>query len=220
MNAAGLHRDVITMVHEAGHAFHSLLCAHDPLVSYRGSPMEFAEVASMSMELLTFPYLEEFYSPEDANRARRDHLESLSTMLPWIATIDAFQHWVYLNPTHTRKDREQYWVHLNDRFGSAVDWTGHEDSLRNMWHRQLHIFGLPFYYIEYGIAQLGALQMWLQAKRNPVSALGNYKKGLALGASRPLPDLFAASGLTFHFGPETMGELMHEVGQTIDRIPA
>ena len=220
MNAAGLHRDVITMVHEAGHAFHSLLCAHDPLVSYRGSPMEFAEVASMSMELLTFPYLEEFYSPEDANRARRDHLESLSTMLPWIATIDAFQHWVYLNPTHTRKDREQYWVHLNDRFGSAVDWTGHEDSLRNMWHRQLHIFGLPFYYIEYGIAQLGALQMWLQAKRNPASALGNYKKGLALGASRPLPDLFAASGLKFHFGPETMGELMHEVGQTIDRIPA
>ena len=220
MNAAGLHRDVITMVHEAGHAFHSLLCAHDPLVAYRGSPMEFAEVASMSMELLTFPYLEEFYAPEDADRARRDHLESLSTMLPWIATIDAFQHWVYLNPTHTRKDREQYWVHLNDRFGSDVDWTGHEDSLRSMWHRQLHVFGLPFYYIEYGIAQLGALQMWMQAKRNPADALGNYKKGLALGASQPLPRLFEASGLRFSFGPDTMGELMQDVGQTLAKLPA
>ena len=220
MNAAGLHRDVITMVHEAGHAFHSILCAHDPLVAYRGSPMEFAEVASMSMELLTFPYLEEFYSPGDADRARRDHLESLSTMLPWIATIDAFQHWVYLNPTHTRKDREQYWVHLNERFGSDVDWTGHEDSLRSMWHRQLHVFGLPFYYIEYGIAQLGALQMWQQSRRHAPDALGSYKKGLALGASRPLPDLFKASGLNFSFGPDTMGELMQEVGGVLDKLPA
>ncbi len=220
MNAAGLHRDVVTMVHEAGHAFHSLLCAHDPLVSYRGSPMEFAEVASMSMELLTFPHLDAFYSKEDADRARRDHLESLSTMLPWIATIDAFQHWVYLNPTHTRKDREQYWLHLNDRFGPAVDWTGHEDALRNMWHRQLHIFGLPFYYIEYGIAQLGALQMWLQSRRDSAKALASYKKGLALGGSQPLPELFRASGLNFSFGPETMGELMDAVGRDLEKLPA
>jgi oligoendopeptidase F len=220
MNAAGLHRDVTTMVHEAGHAFHSLLCAHDPLVAYRGSPMEFAEVASMSMELLTFPYLDEFYGPEDGDRARRDQLESLSTMLPWIATIDAFQHWVYLNPTHTRKDREQYWVHLNDRFGAAVDWTGHENALATLWQRQLHLFGVPFYYIEYGIAQLGALQMWLQSRRDPKAALGNYKRALALGASRPLPDLFGAAGLRFSFGPETMGELMEEVGRDLARIPA
>ena len=220
MNAAGLHRDVITMVHEAGHAFHSMLCAHDPLVAYRGSPMEFAEVASMSMELLTFPFLEEFYDSEDANRARRDHLESLSTMLPWIATIDAFQHWIYVNPTHTRKDREQYWVHLNDRFGADADWSGHEDSLRSLWHRQLHLFGMPFYYIEYGIAQLGALQMWMQSKRNQASAIGNYKKGLALGASQPLPKLFEASGLRFSFGPDTMGELMDDVGRTLEKLPA
>ena len=220
MNAAGLHRDVITMVHEAGHAFHSLLCAHDPLVAYRGSPMEFAEVASMSMELLTFPHLDKFYSAEDANRARRDHLESLSTMLPWIATIDAFQHWVYTNPTHTRKDREQYWVHLNERFGPAVSYAGHEDSLRTMWQRQLHVFGLPFYYIEYGIAQMGALQMWLQAKRDPKQALSNYKKGLSLGASKPLPELFRASGLDFSFGPETMGRLMEDVGHELATLPA
>lgn len=220
MNAAGLHRDVTTMVHEAGHAFHSLLCAHDPLVAYRGSPMEFAEVASMSMELLTFPYLDEFYGPEDGNRARRDQLESLSTMLPWIATIDAFQHWIYLNPTHTRKDREQYWVHLNDRFGAAVSWTGHEEALRSLWQRQLHLFGVPFYYIEYGIAQLGALQMWLQSRRDPKAALANYKRGLSLGASRPLPELFKAAGLRFSFGPETMGELMDEVGRDLAKIPA
>ena len=220
MNAAGLHRDVITMVHEAGHAFHSLLCAHDPLVAYRGSPMEFAEVASMSMELLTFPYLGEFYGQQDADRARRDHLESLCTMIPWIATIDAFQHWIYLNPTHTREQRAAEWVRLNERFGADVDWTGHEASLRSMWHRQLHIFGLPFYYIEYGIAQLGALQMWLQSRRDPQRALANYKKGLALGASRPLPDLFAASGLKFSFGPETMGELIDEVGKDLATLPA
>ncbi len=220
MNAAGLHRDVTTMVHEAGHAFHSLLCAHDPLVSYRGSPMEFAEVASMSMELLTFPYLNAYYSPADADRARRDQLESLSTMLPWIATIDAFQHWMYLHPTHTRKDREQYWLQLNERFGAAVSWKGYEDALRTLWQRQLHIFGVPFYYIEYGIAQLGALQMWLQSKRDPQAALANYKKGLALGASRPLPDLFSAAGLKFGFGPDTMGELMEEVGRDLEKLPA
>ncbi|MFO0963824.1 MAG: M3 family oligoendopeptidase [Phycisphaerales bacterium] len=220
MNAAGLHRDVITMVHEAGHAFHSLLCAHDPLVGYRGSPMEFAEVASMSMELLTFPHLDAFYSPVDADRARRDHLEGLSTTLPWIATIDAFQHWIYLHPTHTRKDREQYWLHLNDRFGAAVDWSGYEEALRTLWHRQLHVFGIPFYYIEYGIAQIGALQMWLQARRDPAQALANYKRGLSLGGSRPLPELFRASGLKFSFGPDTMGELMEEVGRDLAKLPA
>ena len=220
MNAAGLHRDVTTMVHEAGHAFHSLLCAHDPLVAYRGSPMEFAEVASMSMELLTFPYLDSYYNAEDTNRAKREQLESLSAMLPWIATIDAFQHWMYLNPTHTRKDREQFWLHLNDRFGAAVSWQGYEDTLRTMWQRQLHIFGVPFYYIEYGIAQLGALQMWLQSRRHPGNALQNYKKGLALGASRPLPELFRASGLKFSFCPDTMGELMNEVSHELEKLPA
>lgn len=220
MNAAGLHRDVITMVHEAGHAFHSLLCAHDPLVAYRGSPMEFAEVASMSMELLTYPQLGRFYSGADADRARRDHLESICTMLPWIATIDAFQQWMYTNPKHTREERSQCWTQLNARFGADVDWTGHEDALRSMWHRQLHIFGLPFYYIEYGIAQLGALQMWVQARKDPAKALANYKQGLSLGASKPLPELFSAAGLEFSFGPETMGRLMDEVADDLARLPA
>lgn len=220
MNAAGLHRDVVTMVHEAGHAFHSLLCAHDPLVFYRGSPMEFAEVASMSMELLTFPYLDKFYDARDADRARRDHLEGLCSRLPWIATIDAFQHWIYLNPGHTRKDREQFWLSLNDRFGAAVSWDGYADALRTLWHRQLHVFGLPFYYIEYGIAQLGALQMWVQSRRDPEGALRRYKEGLALGYSRPLPELFRASGLKFSFDPETMHALIQEVSRELDALPA
>lgn len=219
MNAAGLARDLETMVHEAGHAFHSILCNHDPLVRYRHSPMEFAEVASMSMELLTYPYLDEFYSPEDAGRAKRKHLEALSQMLPWIATIDAFQHWVYTNPNHTRAERAAYWISLNDRFGPAVSWQGYEQHLEIAWQRQLHLFGVPFYYIEYGIAQLGALQLWLQSRRDAGTALANYKKALTLGGSRPLPELFAAAELKFDFGPATMQSLMDEVKKELATLP-
>ncbi|MFM9143790.1 MAG: M3 family oligoendopeptidase, partial [Phycisphaerales bacterium] len=131
----------------------------------------------------------------DADRARRELLEGVITMLPWIAQIDAFQHWVYLHPNHTRDERAKAWLDLDSRFGGSVDWSGLEANRASLWQRQLHLFGLPFYYIEYGIAQLGALQMWLQSRRDPQRALANYKKGLSLGASRPLPDLFAASGL-------------------------
>ncbi len=220
MNAAGLQRDLVTMVHEAGHAFHSILSKHDPLLAYRGSPTEFAEVASMSMELLTFPQLDEFYSAENGARARRDLLENLATLLPWVATIDAFQHWVYTNPGHTRAERTDCWLDLNRRFGGAIDWSGHEDVLASLWHRQLHLFGSPFYYIEYGIAQLGALQMWRQSRRDPKAAVANYKRALALGGSRPLPELFSAAGLHFDFGPETVSGLMDEVQAELATIPA
>ncbi len=220
MNAAGLQRDLTTMVHEAGHAFHSLLSKHDPILAYRGSPIEFAEVASMSMELLTFPQLDEFYSPEESARARRDQLEGLATLLPWIAMIDAFQHWVYTNPKHTRADRSAQWIALNTRFGGDVDWSGHEETLASLWQRQLHLFGSPFYYVEYGIAQLGALQMWRQSRRDPSAALANYKRALTLGGSRPLPELFESAGLTFDFGPETVRGLMAEVQSELATIPA
>jgi oligoendopeptidase F len=219
MNAAGLQRDLTTMVHEAGHAFHSLLSKNDPILAYRGSPIEFAEVASMSMELLTFPQLDEFYNEEESARARRDQLEGLATLLPWVATIDAFQHWVYTNPGHTRAQRSAHWMELNSRFGGDVDWSGNEETLSSLWHRQLHLFGSPFYYVEYGIAQLGALQMWRQARRDPKAALANYKRALALGGSRPLPDLFASAGLTFDFGPETVRGLMEEVQTELASIP-
>lgn len=220
MNAAGLQRDLITMVHEAGHAFHSLLSKHDPLLAYRGSPIEFAEVASMSMELLTFPQLDEFYTPEQGARARRDLLEGLAALLPWVASIDAFQHWVYTNPGHSRAERSAAWLSINDRFGGGIDWSGHEDALAAQWQRQLHLFGSPFYYVEYGIAQLGALQMWRQSRRDPKAALTNYKRALSMGGSKPLPELFSCAGLKFDFGPETVRGLMDEVQSELAAIPA
>ena len=159
MNAVGLQRDVETLLHEAGHAFHALATREEPLLAYRSAPIEFCEVASMAMELIAAPHLEVFYSPEDARRARRVHLEGIVGVFPWIATVDAFQHWLYLNPQHTRDERRAAWVRLMDRFGGDVDWTGLEEARANLWHKQLHIFLYPFYYVEYGIAQMGALQV-------------------------------------------------------------
>jgi oligoendopeptidase F len=208
MNAVGLQRDVETMLHEAGHAFHALATRSEELYAYRGAPIEFCEVASMSMELLGNEFLEEFYPPADANRARRVHLEGIVGIFPWIATVDAFQHWIYTHPGHTRAERTAAWLALLDRFGGDVDWTGHEAVRANLWHRQLHIFLHPFYYIEYGIAQLGALQVWANARRHRARALADYQRGLALGGSRPLPELFAAAGCRFEFSRETMRPLV------------
>jgi oligoendopeptidase F len=220
MNAVGLLNDLTTMVHEAGHAFHSLLCKDDPILLYRGSPMEFAEVASMSQELLTLPYLKEFFNDADAARAKRDQLENrVITILPWVAQIDAFQHWVYLNPTKDAKAREAKWLELDERFGGLVDWSGLEKSHATMWHRQLHLFGIPFYYIEYGIAQLGALQVWLASLTDEKKAIADYKKGLALGGSKPLPKLFEAAGIKFDFSPAMVEKLMHALGAELKHLP-
>jgi oligoendopeptidase F len=215
MNAAGLPRDLDTMVHEAGHAFHYMLCRHDDLVWYRGAPLEFAEVASMSMELLAYPFLDEFYSPEEIKRAIKKHLEGIVSTLTWVATIDAFQHWIYLNPEHTREERTAHWLELGERFGGGVDWTGLEAEQEAVWHRQLHPFEVPFYYVEYGIAQLGALQMWLKYIENPKEAIAAYKNGLELGASKTLPSLFEASGLKFDFTTDMVSTLMKTVGEEL-----
>jgi oligoendopeptidase F len=216
MNAASLPRDLDTMVHEAGHAFHYMLCRHDDLEWYRGAPLEFAEVASMSMESLAYPYLDEFYTEEECKRAIRKHLEGVVSTLPWVATIDAFQHWIYLNPTHTREERTACWLELGQRFGAGVDWSGLDAEHEAVWHRQLHPFEVPFYYVEYGIAQLGALQMWLQYRNDPQAALIAYKEGLSLGASRPLPELFETSGLKFDFSVAMVSELMKTVEIELD----
>ena len=218
MNAAGLERDLTTMVHEAGHAFHSMLCNDEPLLAYRHSPIEFAEVASMSMELLTYPYLDEFYEGDDRARAIRKHLEAIPKALAWIATIDAFQHWIYTNPGHTRQDRHAKWIEIDSRFGGLVSWDGLEQEHRVLWQRQLHLFGIPFYYIEYGIAQLGALQVWLQSKQSERDALDAYKRALALGGSKPLPTLFETAGGRFDFGRETVGELMAAVEKELETV--
>jgi oligoendopeptidase F len=208
MNSVGVQRDVETMLHEAGHAFHTLAAKHEDIYPYRSAPIEFCEVASMAMELLGNQHLEEFYAPAEANRARKTHLEGIIAFFPWMATVDAFQHWIYSHPGHSRAERTAAWLALMDRFGGDVDWTGHESARANFWHRQLHIFLHPFYYVEYGIAQLGALQVWANSHRDPVKALRDYKAGLALGGSRPLPELFAAAGCRFDFSAETVRPLV------------
>ncbi len=220
MNAAGMQRDVETMLHEGGHAFHSILSETEPLLHYRHAPMEFAEVASMSMELTAHPFLTEFYSDDEAQRAVREHLEGVVNTLPWIATIDAFQHWLYTHPDHTRSEREAHWLSLLDRFGPAIDHEGYEQHRPNAWHRQLHLFGVPFYYIEYGIAQLGALQLWLQYKQDTGKAIQNYCDALALGGSKPLPQLFEAAGMKFDFGPNAVKSLIAEVENELNTLPA
>ncbi len=208
MNSVGVQRDVETMLHEAGHAFHTLAAKNEDIYPYRNAPIEFCEVASMAMELLGNQHLEEFYTPAEANRARKTHLEGIIGFFPWMATVDAFQHWIYSHPGHTRAERTAAWLALMDRFGGDVSWAGHESARANLWHRQLHIFLHPFYYVEYGIAQLGALQVWANSHRDPVKALRDYKAGLALGGSRPLPELFAAAGCRFDFSAETVRPLV------------
>jgi len=208
MNAVGLQRDVQTLLHEAGHAFHALATREENLYPYRHAPIEFCEVASMSMELLGNQFLDAFYSHADARRARRDHLEGIVEVFPWIATVDAFQHWIYTHPGHTRPERTAAWLGLMDRFGGGVDWKGCEAARANLWHRQLHIFLHPFYYVEYGIAQLGALQVWARSKEDPARALADYKQSLRLGGSRPLPELFSAAGCRFDFSAKTVKPLV------------
>ncbi|HEU0009510.1 MAG TPA: M3 family oligoendopeptidase [Verrucomicrobiae bacterium] len=215
MHAVGVQRDVETLLHEAGHAFHALASQSDPLLAYRGAPIEFCEVASMSMELLGNEDLGEFYTEADARRARRSHLELIPKIFPWIATVDAFQHWIYTHPGHTRAERTAAWVALMDRFGGAVDWSGLEAARANLWHRQLHIFQLPFYYVEYGIAQLGALAVWANSRRDRAGALAAYKRGLALGGARPLPELFEAAGCRFEFSAKTVRPLMERVREEL-----
>ncbi|MBI5150842.1 MAG: M3 family oligoendopeptidase [Candidatus Omnitrophica bacterium] len=212
MNAVGLDDDVRTLLHEAGHAFHALACAGDPLLNYRHGPMEFNEVASMGMELLADPYLSVFYGPEDEQRSRREHWEGIAFILVWVAIIDAFQHWLYEHPGHTPDERREAWLRTHRRFGGdGVDWKSLEEEHAFLWHRQLHIFEVPFYYIEYGIAQLGALQLWHSARKDPKTALENYKMALALGGSKPLPELFKTAGIRFDFSAETIAPLTQAI---------
>ena len=218
MNAVGLQRDVETILHEAGHAFHALATREEDLYAYRGAPIEFCEVASMSMELLGNEFIEKFYSRAHANRARRTHLEGIVNIFPWIATVDAFQHWIYTHPGHTRAERSAAWLELMHRFGGDVDWQGYEAARANLWHRQLHIFIHAFYYIEYGIAQIGALEVWANSRRDSARALQAYKAALRLGGSRPLPELFAAAGCKFEFSRQAIAPLVELVRQELGKL--
>jgi len=219
MNSVGVQRDVRTLIHEGGHAFHCYAARHDPLLPYRSSPIEFAEVASFGMEMLAFDYLDEFYEGDDLARAKRTQLEGIVTLFPWVATIDAFQHFLYTHPDHTREQRTAHWLALRERFGGIVDYSGHEAALSNAWHRQLHLFEVPFYYIEYGIAKLGALQVWRNASADRQKATQAYRKALALGGSRPLPELFEAAGAKFDFSYDTVAPLVEMMMAELDKLP-
>jgi oligoendopeptidase F len=208
MNAVGTQRDLETMVHEGGHAIHSFLSRDLPLTAFKNLPSEVAELASMSMELLSMPQWSEFYNQTDHVRAMREQIEGTLKVLPWIAQIDAFQHWIYENPTHSLTDRAAHWKQLATDFGTGLtDWTGYEDLVESAWQRQLHLFEVPFYYIEYGIAQLGALGVWKNSLENYPSAIENYKKALALGYTEPMTKIYETAGVPFDFSSERLQTL-------------
>jgi oligoendopeptidase F len=210
MNAAGQTSDVTTMVHEGGHAVHSFLAHPLELSAFKEYPMEIAEVASMAMELFSMEHWNFFFpTQDDLNRAKTKELERVITIFPWIATIDKFQHWVYENPNHTVEERTAKWMEILNEFSSSeVDFSGLEEFRRSSWQRQLHLFEVPFYYIEYGIAQLGAIGLWMQFKKNRQKALGNYINALSKGGTKTLPELYKAAGLEFNFSPDHIRELM------------
>ena len=220
MNAAGQMSDVTTMVHEGGHAVHSFLAHPLELSSFKEYPMEIAEVASMAMELFSMDYWDVYFdSKDELKRAKEHQLERVITIFPWIATIDKFQHWVYENPNHTLDERAVRWTEILDEFSSKViDFSGLENYRGNSWQRQLHLFEVPFYYIEYGIAQLGAIGLWKQFKLNKEAALDNYSKALSLGGTATLPRLYEAAGLKFNFNGDNINQLMQFVDKEMKEL--
>jgi len=216
MNSAGSVRDMITMMHEGGHALHSWLSKDLELTGFKNTPSEIAEVASMAMELISMEHWNIFFpEKDDLARARKYQTEKIITILPWIATIDAFQHWIYENPGHTRKERKEAWLAVYRRFsGKIIDRSLYPEFEESAWHRQLHIFEVPFYYIEYGIAQLGAIGVWRNYKLNSSNALAAYEKALSLGYLKSLPELYETANIKFDFSPEYVQELLEFVTQS------
>ncbi|MCW3092270.1 MAG: family oligoendopeptidase [Ferruginibacter sp.] len=220
MNAAGQMHDVTTMVHEGGHAVQSFLTHNLELSAFKEYPMEIAEVASMAMELFSMDHWEVFFeNKEDLQRAKEHQLERTITIFPWIAIIDKFQHWVYENPNHSVEERNNKWMEILKEFSDdVINYSGLEKYMENAWQRQLHLFEVPFYYIEYGIAQLGAIGMWMQYKKDPEKALDNYMNALALGGTKTLPQLYEAAGLKFDFSPGNIKTLMDFVSEEMEKI--
>jgi oligoendopeptidase F len=221
MNAVGLAGDVRTLLHEAGHAFHVFESRPLPYHQQRSVPMEFAEVASMAMELLAAPYLHRgdggFYDEADYARARVEHLEGILAFWPYMAVVDGFQHWAYANPEAGVDPAacDAAWDGLWARFMGAIDWSGLDAERVTGWHRKQHIFRAPFYYVEYGMAQLGAVQVWRNALADQAGALAAYRRALALGGTATLPELFAAAGARFAFDTATVQEAVDLIEQTI-----
>ncbi len=220
MNAAGQMNDVTTMVHEGGHAVHSFLAHPLTLTGFKEYPMEIAEVASMAMELFSMENWDVFFSdPKELTRAKEHQLERVITIFPWIAIVDKFQHWIYENPTHTVAERTTEWNTILAEFqDNIIDYSGLENYRSNAWQRQLHLFEVPFYYIEYGIAQLGAIGMWMQFKKDQQKALNNYCEALSLGGTKTLPELYKTAGLKFDFSPDQIKVLMEFVKDEMNEV--
>lgn len=219
MNATQNMRDLTTMLHEGGHAVHAFLTRDLPLAAEKNSTSEVAELASMSMELLSMDYWDLFFENEDdLKRAKREQLNGIIDTLPWVATISKFQHWLYTHPEHSAAERRTAWLNIHDAFsGDGIQWSGYENFKSNLWQKQLHLFEVPFYYIEYGIAQLGAVAIWKNFKANPKKTLEQYKNALSLGYTKSVPEIYEAAGIHFDFSENYIQTLMDFVAQELEQ---
>jgi oligoendopeptidase F len=220
MNAVGTQGDLTTMLHEAGHAVHSFATQRIEIGDFKHLPAEVAELASMSMEMLTLDYWDEFYKdPVELRRAQYEQLVRPLALLPWIASIDAFQFWAYDHPNHSVEEREEAWKRIFLRFhGDFISWDGLEEVLKTFWQKQGHIYDVPFYYIEYGIAQLGAIAVWRNYKKDPEKGMADYLKALSMGYTRPIPEIYAAAGIRFDFSEDYIRELIEFMGEEMEKL--
>jgi oligoendopeptidase F len=220
MNATSTLRDLVTLVHEGGHAFHSFLTRDLELNTMKHPPSEVAELASMSMELISMEHWDVFFkNKKDLVRAKREHLEGIIQTLPWVATVDKFQHWLYLNPEHSETQRKKEWSKIFMEFSNSVtDWTGLEKFRDFNWQKQLHIYEVPFYYIEYAIAQLGAVAVWKNYRENPAKGFAQYRKALELGYSKPIGAIYKEAGIQFDFSKAYISELIGFVKKELDSL--
>lgn len=220
MNAANSFRDLTTMVHEGGHAIHTFVTADLELNDFKHCPSEVAELASMSMELISMDHWDVFFEDEEElKRAKKYQLRDILKTLPWVAVVDSFQHWIYSNPEHNTQDRKKAWKDIFNKFDSNfVDWSENEDALENLWQKQLHIFEVPFYYIEYGIAQLGAIAVWKNYKENPEQGLKNYLDALKLGYTKSIKEIYETAGIKFDFSEAYIKDLVGFVQDELKKL--
>lgn len=220
MNSAGTFRDLTTMVHEGGHALHTFISADLELNDFKHLPSEVAELASMSMELISMDKWDVFFdNPEDLKRAKKDQLKDVLKTLPWVAVVDQFQHWIYTNPDHRNEERSEAWKKIFEPFGNNfADWSDQPDALANLWQKQLHIFEVPFYYVEYGIAQLGAIAVWKNYKTNPEKGLQDYLNALKLGYTRTIKEIYETAGIEFDFSAAYVKELAEFLKDELGKV--
>lgn len=220
MNSANSLRDLTTMVHEGGHAVHTFLTASLELNDFKHCPAEVAELASMSMELISMDFWDIYFdNEEDLIRAKKEQLADVLKTLPWVAVIDQFQHWIYTNPGHNAEDREVAFKQIYTRFGHGfANWDNLEEEFGNVWQKQLHLFEVPFYYIEYAIAQLGAIAVWKNYKENPEKGLEQYLNALSLGYSKPINEIYETAGIKFDFSVGYIEELAAFVKDELHKL--